>query len=214
MVSSSHHAERAELCVQGRAEHLYHHTIYWCVLIFFLLGIDLAITVKPGVCVERTHNTKDGDSKQYDQEIGRCTRAIESNPGDPKNYAERAEIYRGLGIILKAIDDYAKAIELDPAEKKGDYYYQHGELCQIAGRYQQAIGDYSKLIQLNPKDDLPYEYRSRAYERNGQFSNAIADLTKMIESEPKNAEFYFKRGTTYARHKQFQNAIPDYSRYL
>ena len=62
-----------------------------------------------------------------------------------------------LGRKEDAINDYTKAIEINPLEYKayhdrGRYHHQHllGNLLNDLGRKEEALKDHSKAIEINP----------------------------------------------------------------
>ncbi len=61
----------------------------------------------------------------------------------------------------KAIDDYTKAIKLNPQDAAA--YYNRGIAYDDLGEYQKAIDDYTKAIELAPQDASAYYYRGIAY---------------------------------------------------
>ena len=88
-----------------------------------------------------------------------------SGETDFEYYYGRADMYMQLGHLQRAIQDYDKAIQLDPDlsstyhDRAGAYYY--------LGQYQRAIQDYDKAIQLDPDYADAYENRGKAYRRLG-----------------------------------------------
>src|SRR4030081_2263288 len=64
--------------------------------------------------------------KEYDKAVEEFTKAIEAEPGDSKNYFNRATAYRGLNKLSEAFADYSKAIELAPQDARG--YIGRGEV--------------------------------------------------------------------------------------
>ncbi len=70
--------------------------------------------------------------------------------------------YTHKGEYDRAIDDYNKAIEINP--KNSMAYNNRGFVYDIhKGEYDKAINDYNKAIEINPKDDMAYTDRGNAY---------------------------------------------------
>ena len=59
------------------------------------------------------------------------------------------------------MEDYDKAIELDPNDAAA--YYNRGDFYSNLGQYERAIEDYDKAIQLNPDAADAYSLRSLCY---------------------------------------------------
>ena len=56
----------------------------------------------------------------------------------------------GMGLYNSAIDDFTRAIELDPNDAKA--YNNRGIAYRYLGEYQQAIDDSTKAIELDSND--------------------------------------------------------------
>ena len=85
-------------------------------------------------------------------------------------YKNEPEIYN------KIVNDYNKAIEIDP--NLAVFYLYRGDLNYDFEKYDQAIIDYTKAIELNPTDAEAYYSRGLAYEKTGQQKQAITDFSK------------------------------------
>ena len=69
-------------------------------------------------------------------------------------YFNRDVPYSDLGQYENAIDNYTKAIQLDPDYAKA--YLNRGNAYDDLDQYQRAIQDYDKVIQLDPDDATAY----------------------------------------------------------
>ncbi|MBM4432468.1 MAG: tetratricopeptide repeat protein [Chloroflexi bacterium] len=61
------------------------------------------------------------------------------------------------GEYDEAIDEFTKAIELDPAY--ADAYSNRGWAYAITEQYDRAIADYNRAIELDPQNASVYVYR-------------------------------------------------------
>lgn len=133
---------------------------------------------------------------------------------DPKNeyigsyYISRAEIKHKLKNYSGAVDDYSKAIELNP---QGYYYKSRGDSKVELKDYSGAIEDYSKLIELG-WGAFSYILRASAKDEINDFSGAIEDYSKAILLEPKTDYYYYYRGLAKSNLKDYRGAIEDYSK--
>lgn len=91
-----------------------------------------------------------------------------------KKYYNRGIAYSEKGEVERAIEDYTKAIELNP--KFAEAYYQRGIAYRIKGDYKLAIADYTKAIDLKPDDADAYYRRSRAWVHIGEPEEAKSDM--------------------------------------
>ncbi len=124
------------------------------------------------------------------------------------------EFYRGnenanLGKYKEAIENYDKAIELNP--KYADAYNNRGNAKLHSGKNEEAIEDYNKAIELDPQYDTYYN-RGNAKLHSGKNEEAIEDYNKAIELNPKYAKAYNNRGFTKSDLGDFKEAIEDYDK--
>jgi len=123
-------------------------------------------------------------------------------------YNYRGRAYGMSGNYDLAIQDYNKAIELNP--KYALAYTNRGFAYGRQGNYDLAIQDYNKAIELNPKYALAYTNRGFAYGRQGNFDLAIQNYTKAIELDPNAAAAYYNRGLAYYDKDNYDRAIQNY----
>ncbi|NJL42543.1 MAG: tetratricopeptide repeat protein [Pseudanabaena sp. SU_2_4] len=110
-----------------------------------------------------------------------------------------------------AIEDYTKAIELDP--KYALAYNNRGYVRSALGDKQDAIADYTESIRLNnPELYIPYNNRGIARADLGDKQAAISDFNKSIELNPKYALAYNNRGSVHSSLGNKQAAIVDFNK--
>src|SRR5882672_1687166 len=82
-----------------------------------------------------------------------ATKAIETDPKNPRGYFARARIYRETSEPAKALTDYDQTIKLDPgiAEAWQDRGIIHFKLARIG----ESISDFDQFLKLNPAQ-TPY----------------------------------------------------------
>ena len=87
------------------------------------------------------------------------------------------------GLYEHALEEYDKAIELDPTDAGA--YYDRAIGYRYLGEYQLAIQDYDKAIQLEPDNANAYNNRGVAYHYLGQDTEADADKAKACSLDSK-----------------------------
>ena len=134
---------------------------------------------------------------------------IEQEPGKTFfAYNNRGIAYSDRGQYDKAIEDYNKAIAMNP-----DYfraYNNRGVVFSRTGLYERAIEDFSKAIDLNPKFDDARSNRGVAYDKTGQFEKAMEDFRMAILLNPVSEKAYINRGVAYQRAGMLDRAIKDF----
>lgn len=112
------------------------------------------------------------------------------------------------GDFERALDEYGKAIELDPSNAVP--YNNRGYLYDDLKEYEKAIEDYTKAIELDQDYAAAYSNRGASYYELMQYEQAVEDCKKAIALEPNNATFYNNLGTIYSALSQHERAIEQY----
>ena len=115
-----------------------------------------------------------------------------------------------LGDYTGAIQDYNKAIELDPDFV--DAYNNRGIDKHSLGDKIGAIQDYNKAIELDPYKADVYYNRAIAKSRLGDGRGAIQDYNKAIEFDPSHGSAYHNRGGAKFKLEDYIGAIQDYNK--
>jgi tetratricopeptide (TPR) repeat protein len=135
----------------------------------------------------------------YDSVITGCTSAIDSgNLHDPDlaiAYVNRAVALSAGGYYEKAIQDYKKAIELDPTNEVA--FYDMANTLISTHDYDYAIENYGIAIKLRPDYANAFNNRCAAYNLQGFHDRAIEDCDKAISLNPKRANFFVGRANAY-----------------
>ena len=112
--------------------------------------------------------------------------------GDSANSAEALLLgglaYVDLGQPTRAIENYGRAIQLDP-----QYVSAHNNLGNVyarQGQFELAIREYSNALQLDPQYFNAYRNRALAYAALGMDSEARQDAERAVEwgADPGNLE--------------------------
>jgi hypothetical protein len=122
-------------------------------------------------------------------------------------YVNRGVSYDALGQRQNAVNDYTKAIQLDPNYAAA--YKNRGVSYANLSQRQNAIDDYTKAIQLDPNYAAAYNNRGVSYGNLGQHQNAVNDYTKAIQLDPNYAAAYNNRGVSYRELGDYASAGSD-----
>jgi tetratricopeptide (TPR) repeat protein len=153
------------------------------------------------------------NKKDYKNAILQYSLCIEKSSyyaHDEWPYMSRGDAFQMDGQYDKAIEDYNKAIKLNPESFYA--YAGRGKVFQLQGQYDKTIKDYSKAIELCPEDTNAYYNRGEVFRLQGQYDKAIKDYSKSIELKPKNAFAYGGRGDAFRLQGQYDKAIEDCSK--
>jgi tetratricopeptide (TPR) repeat protein/S1-C subfamily serine protease len=147
--------------------------------------------------------------KRYDEGLAAITQAIELAPRAVW-YGNRGNLYRDQQKYKLALDDYNKAIELNP--NHAGAYYNRGLLYSDQKKYDLALSDYDKAIEINPNYAEAYVNRGVLYRLQEKYELALADYDKAIELNPNDAVAYYNRGNLYKNLQKYDLALSDYSK--
>src|SRR4030042_1179320 len=111
-----------------------------------------------------------------------------------EEFYNRGNAKVGLQRYRWAIEDYTKALELDPEYAMA--YYNRGAAKYGIQDYKGAITDYTRAIELDPEYAMAYYNRGLAKGKLQDYLGAISDYTRAIEIDPEAAEAYLNRGLT------------------
>lgn len=123
-------------------------------------------------------------------------------------FLESAIGHHGAGRVESALQDYAKALEIDAANPA--ILNNRGSLLAHIGQDDAAISDFSRAIRAEPKYAAALLNRGMVFRRKGLLDQAIADFARVIKIS-KGALVYQVRGEAYMEKGDFSSAIKDFS---
>lgn len=126
-----------------------------------------------------------------------------------QDYLDRGLQAAAIGDYETAIEEYTRALELDPAF--ADAYNNRGIAYQALGEYDRAIEDYTRAIEINPEFAIAYRNRGLAYLDSGDNAAALEDFSAAIEIDPNYGDAYFSRAFVYMEEGDYEAAIADYT---
>jgi tetratricopeptide (TPR) repeat protein len=134
--------------------------------------------------------------------------ALDKYPNIPGYYYLRGIINNSRGKYIRALDDFDRAIELNPADIIYRCYLGRGVSHMNLMEYDQALADFTSSIELN--DTVASAYHSRAmvnYELH-DYSSAINDFLKTLDLSEGNSALYFNLGMSFYRLNEKAKACP------
>jgi len=137
---------------------------------------------------------------------------IKRNPKDNIAYVLRGEGYKGKNNYEKALQDFNKAIEIDPNFVEA--YTSRGLLYLDMNEFDKAIEDNSFAVKLSSTDTVAYYNRAIAYINKKDYSKALIDLKKTVEIDPEYADAYKKLGAIYVERDSEKEALSNFKKYI
>jgi len=153
---------------------------------------------------EKYSDTKEPELAEF--AIEQCDKAIELDDEIASAHALLGRIYQAKGEQEKAIDAFARALELSPLsfglqEATGDAYRELEE-------YDRAEVAYNEALLLRPPGEASTYYRlGYMYARWQQrYDDAIAPFKVYIDLEPEKSRGYNSLGVVYFELNRFEDA--------
>jgi tetratricopeptide (TPR) repeat protein len=128
----------------------------------------------------------------------------------PIAYNNRGVERRKKGQLDLALQDYTRAIELDP--KNAKFYTNRGIAFGETGQMRLALEDIDRALSLDPDYADAYTSRGLVFAETGQFDQAIQDYTRALVLNAVSVDAYYNRGIAYERMDRPGLALEDFTR--
>ncbi len=142
-------------------------------------------------------NCQGGEGVWPEMRITGCSDVIKSGSADGSDltiaYYNRANARLQNGEYRKAIDDYTRAIDLDP--QNASALHERCFARAILGvDLEDALSDCNESLRIRPNDAETLSGRGFAYLRLGFYRTAIRDYDAALEFKPDTAMYLYARG--------------------
>ena len=142
-----------------------------------------------------------GDTRDLDEQIEGCTRAINSGKYHGKNlawaYTNRGSVYDYQKDFDRAIADLTEAIRLDPSAVVA--YQDRAASYRNKGQYTLALDDLDHALRLAPNDARTLMSRGVIYFKLNATARSIVDYDASLKIDPKFAPALYGRGVAKLR---------------
>ncbi|MDF5739944.1 MULTISPECIES: tetratricopeptide repeat protein [unclassified Nostoc] len=122
----------------------------------------------------------------------------------------RGETYRLMERYSEALQDFDRAIELDPNYRWAIAH--RGQTYCFMKRYSEALQNLDRAIELDPKYNWAIAGRGETYRLMERYSEALEDFDRAIQLNPKLDWAIASRGETYRSIKRYTEALQDFDR--
>jgi tetratricopeptide (TPR) repeat protein len=139
---------------------------------------------------------------------------------------EYADEYYEQGLVFyksmeydRSIDDFTKALEINPKDKENHkVYYMRGRSYLENRQYNEAINDFTKALEICPDTDKATKFsiiesRGNAYHALNKNDAAFTDFSDAIALNPKHENIkyvYNNRGWILQGEQDYKKALKDY----
>lgn len=143
---------------------------------------------------------------KYDKALTDFSFAIQLSESSFSFY-RRAEFFARRCELNLALQDFSKAIDIDPT--RSYYYYSRAEIYTKFKMNSMAQLDYNKAISLDSSNAFAYQHRGDFYSNLGLLDLAAKDFSKCIELAPMKEYYYVNRSEIYLIQKKYDLALSD-----
>jgi tetratricopeptide (TPR) repeat protein len=126
-----------------------------------------------------------------DEGVEFFTQAIQRNP-TPVDFAARGLVWVITGETDKAIADFDKAIEMQPAFVTA--YLRRAIAFANKDDFDKAVNDCTEAIRLDPSNAEPYCSRGAVLSAKGDHDKALRDFDQAVRLNPNSGAVHFSRG--------------------
>jgi protein O-mannosyl-transferase len=134
---------------------------------------------------------------------------IARNPSCWMAYSNLGSFLSTLGAADEAIQNFRKAIELQPDESKD--HNNLGKALLQKGRMAEAMEEFQTALRISPNDSDVENNIGAAYLQKGDVDDALVHLRKAVKEGPGNANAYINFGNALLKKGDTDNAIAAYS---
>jgi tetratricopeptide (TPR) repeat protein len=130
-------------------------------------------------------------NKKWENDMTLTTDIIQKNPAVPliaKIYRKRGNYFSAHQMIQESINDYSKAIEINPDDI--DSYVHRAFSYLKLNKLIEALPDLDKGIENKPNSSILYANRAMVKLNLGDKIGSLADCNKCLSLDSMNAEVY------------------------
>jgi len=146
-----------------------------------------------------------GELHRYPEALGEIDRAIARFPDYAEGYVHRAEIHKQSGDLFKTVEDYARALDLDP--QLASVHYDLGQTLRRLNMDEEAVAAYEAAVRADPLMIQAYNNLGVAYRELGRNEAAVATFRRALAIDPKYQKGYNNLGAGLAEMGRIDEAI-------
>ncbi len=146
----------------------------------------------------------------YEGHFNEQPRTLEAAEGfSAVDYNYRGVTYDKLDRYEEAVEDYSRAIELDPTFVYA--YNNRGATYERLRKYDRSLDDYTNAIQHNPELAHAFYNRGNVYSKIKKPFEAIQDYSRAQNIDPTIMRVYINRGSEFYILGKHREALTDFT---
>jgi tetratricopeptide (TPR) repeat protein len=148
---------------------------------------------------------------QLDQASLALENYLLTRPGTARAYTLRGKIYEKEEALLKAEDEYTRALRYDPSYLPA--MDARAKVLLRQGKPKKALEDLNAMVNLAPKDPDALIFRASVYSKIRDYKSALADYAKVDTLKPNDEKIRKDRVLTYLKIGKPEKALEILSRH-
>ena len=147
---------------------------------------------------------------QFNDAIKDVEYLINDYPKESKLFNINGNCYSAIGNLEFAIDNYKKAILLNP--DYAEAHYNLGRAYQAMNQFNDSILSYRKAIASKPNYPEAYNNLGGTFQNLYQLDDAVESYKKALKLKPDYAEVHFSLGLTLHELGKFRDAVEHFEK--
>ncbi len=152
------------------------------------------------------------NNDQNGQALTAINNAIKKIPSKDKEWASsamkvRADIYLAMEDTVKAFEDLAKGMKIQPENEA--LYQSRAQIYYEQQKYDLADADYRQMIKIDPGDTMGYMGIGRNANAQERWDDAIEQFDYVVKMSPDYSQAYAFRAEAYIGKKDWAKATDD-----
>jgi len=123
-------------------------------------------------------------------------------------HKQKAADHRHNGDFGKAIEEFERAVELEP--ENASSHFNLADLLDAQGFHDQAAAQYRRAVQLDPAYKTAYNNFGFQYRSMGKLDRADEEYRRMLRWDPQNADAHYGLGEVLAAEQRWDEAMRQY----
>ncbi|MDA1163230.1 MAG: tetratricopeptide repeat protein [Planctomycetota bacterium] len=150
--------------------------------------------------------------QKFEDAIASLNQAIETDQENAEASFQRAGILADVGQDQLALNDYSRAVELNPNDVR--YRNMRGLFLLTRSQLEPALADFAEAVRIDPKYIQAWNNRGLVRLATGDFQTAIDDFNKACEIDPTYADGFNNRGFAWFKMDDYDRARADFDKTL
>ena len=161
------------------------------ILVVWALNSFASVWIRPSGSQQIYTGLRLMSEHKIDASLSEAFKAVSSDPSNPTARRFLAATLSEAGQLDKAVEQAAKAIDLDPAD--GECHLQMGMLAK-QGQIERAMDEARRAIELGPENSRAYDFLFTCLRQSQRTDEAIKTARDGLAVSPFDAELHYRLG--------------------